>query len=154
MEARPAQRRDDHNIASLCRAFDATCSLLRYQLACDKREYFETLGGAIPRDTDDRTLTRLWPLLKFALPKQACKPARTLPREQMTDNALQHFAGIESGKPCGRQFLWDWHCRTHSDTIASTFDQGFLTTLAEIEGVIASFKHYKAPGEDLLTADL
>ena len=152
--SQPTLRREDHNVASLCRALDATCSLLRYQLACDKRDFFETLGGSIPRDTDDRTLTRLWPLLKFALPKQACKPARTLPREQMTANALQHFAGIESGKPCGRQFLWDWHCRTQSIPVASTFEQGFLPTLAEVEGVIAGFKHYKAPGEDLLTADL
>ncbi len=72
----------------------------------------------------------------------------------MTATALQHFAGIESGKPCGRQFLWDWHCRAQADAVASTFDQGFLPTLAEIEGVIANFKHYKAPGEDLLTADL
>lgn len=146
--------RIDHNLASLQRAFDTTCWMLRQRLQADKKQYFESLGGSIPADMDDKTLAHLWPILKFALPKQATKPARTLPREQMTSQALDHFATIESGQVCTKELLWDWHCKSQEHVDYGAFPVDFFPTLAEIEGVLAGFKHYKSPGEDLLTADL
>ena len=147
----------DHNMASIIRAFDSVCYRLRGQLAQDKRWYFETLAGEIPQDTQEIELNmnKLWPKLKYALPKQACKVAKTLPREQMTGDALQHFATIEEGRQCSRDLLWQWHVeglkpRGEVDVLPLEF----LPTLAEVEGVLAGFKHYKSPGEDLLTADL
>eukprot|EP00434_Breviolum_minutum_P046194 symbB.v1.2.041632.t1/scaffold8428.1/size6372/1 len=147
----------DHNMASIIRAFDLVCYRLRGQLAHDKRWYFETLAGEIPRDSQeiDLNMNKLWPKLKFALPKQACKVAKTLPREQMTADALQHFAAIEEGCHCNRDLLWRWHVeglKPNKDMDILPLE--FLPTLAEVEGVLAGFKHYKSPGEDLLTADL
>ena len=144
----------DHNIASLQRAFDTTCWLLRQRLHADKRQYFETLGQRIPDNIDEKKLAHLWPILKFALPKQATKPARTLPREQMTSHALNHFATIESGHVCTKELLWEWHSKSPEPADYGAFPVDFFPTLAEIEGVLAGFKHYKSPGEDLLTADL
>lgn len=147
----------DHNMASIVRAFDTVCYQLRGQLAQDKRWYFETLAGEIPRDTQeiDHNMTKLWPKLKYALPKQACKVAKTLPREQMTSDALQHFAAIEEGRSCTRQLLWQWHVEgLRTCDFIDVLPLDFLPTLAEVEGVLAGFKHHKSPGEDLLTADL
>lgn len=147
----------DHNMASIIRAFDLVCYRLRGQLAQDKRWYFETLAGEIPRDSQeiDLNMNKLWPKLKFALPKQACKVAKTLPREQMTADALQHFAAIEEGRQCNRDLLWRWHVEgLKPNDEVDILPLEFLPTLAEVEGVLAGFKHYKSPGEDLLTADL
>ena len=147
----------DHNMASIIRAFDLVCYQLRGQLAQDKRWYFETLAGEIPRDYQeiDLNMNKLWPKLKFALPKQACKVAKTLPREQMTADALQHFAAIEEGRQCNRDLLWRWHVEgLKPNEEVDILPLEFLPTLAEVEGVLAGFKHYKSPGEDLLTADL
>ena len=147
----------DHNMASIIRAFDLVCYRLRGQLAQDKRWYFETLAGEIPRDSQeiDLNMNKLWPKLKFALPKQACKVAKTLPREQMTGDALQHFAAIEEGRQCNRDLLWRWHVEgLKPNEEVDILPLEFLPTLAEVEGVLAGFKHYKSPGEDLLTADL
>lgn len=147
----------DHNMASIIRAFDLVCYRLRGQLAQDKRWYFETLAGEIPRDSQeiDLNMNKLWPKLKFALPKQACKVAKTLPREQMTADALQHFAAIEEGRQCNRDLLWRWHVEgLKPNEEVDILPLEFLPTLAEVEGVLAGFKHYKSPGEDLLTADL
>ena len=147
----------DHYLAVVTRDFDHTCYALRQQLHQDKKWFFETLAGTVPDGMEEKSLNQWWPLLKFALPKQACKPARTLPRDQMTREALQYFSKIEDGCRCTRDFLWEWHLRgLRATSGASTRELplDFLPTLAEVEGVIASFKHYKSPGEDLLTADL